>query len=70
MRIFKCDVGDIILNLEFVVGILLPPAVKQEIGCVSSWHKQNCGSDLFLKRINFGFPNANHRITSSLCFLP
>lgn len=70
MRVFKCDVGDVILNLEFGVGILLPPAVKQEIGCVSLWHKQNCGSDLFLKSINFCFPNASHHISSSLRFLP
>lgn len=49
MRVFKYDVGDVILNLEFAVGILLPPAVGRETGCFSLWHTQNCDSDLFLK---------------------
>jgi len=49
MSVFRCDVGDVILDLEFAVGILLPPAVSQEIGCFSLRHKQNCDSDLFFK---------------------
>lgn len=49
MRVLKYDVGDVILNLEFAVGILLPPAVSQESSFSSLWHMQNCDSDLFLK---------------------
>lgn len=47
-------VGDVIPNLEFVVGILLPPAVRWRIGCFPA---ESCDSDWFLKSYHFYFPN-------------